>query len=346
MAIWNGIKYLQNQSAEELLDLLVPEGLSYPCHDESHDRWVLRNLSKTPQERKVAQFPCSHYHSQPIYASPSVTVGQFVAAHHLWCLLVEEYTLRSLTRFSDRLPALAGLARVFHTLFASRSKYVAGIWSGDILNGLLWRRKFSLDLELCGRRQLESAGSQSSCYRAPSFSWASLDSPVRFAVAQRNRLTGDNSYSIEILSFYSTPTSFNPLGEVSEGSLKIRARTIPLYRQLEKSAARLQRSPFDEITSLEPSDERILCVNIRNISHGYLGERPSASRQCLLLLPLGPGQDVYRRVGQLDVPIPDPPQPLIFTGVELNKDPELPNRTIDDSKPPYEGWEEKEITIV
>jgi hypothetical protein len=117
-----------------------------------------------------------------------VTVGQFVAAHHLWYLLVEEYTLRSLTRFSDRLPALAGLARVFQDLFASRSKYAAGILSGDMLNGLLWRRKFSLDLELCGRRQLEAAGSQSSCYQAPSFSWALLDSPVHFAVAQRNRL--------------------------------------------------------------------------------------------------------------------------------------------------------------
>lgn len=122
------------------------------------------------------------------------------------------------------------------------------------------------------------------------------------------------------MSFYSTPTSFNPLGEVSEGSLKIRARTIPLYRQLEKSASRLQRSPFDEITSLEPSDERVLCVNICSISHGYLGERPSASRQCLLLFPLGPGQDVYRRLGYLDVPIPDPPQLVIFAGVELNKD--------------------------
>jgi hypothetical protein len=354
MVIRNGIQYLQNQSAEELLDLLIPEGMSFPCHDEKHDGWVLRNLSKSPKERKIFQFPCTHYHSQPIYASPSVTVGQFVAAHHLWYLLVEEYTLRSLTRFSDRLPALAGLARIFQDLFGSRSKYVAGIWSGDILNGLVWRRRLPLKLELCGQRQLEVTGSQSPCYRAPSFSWASFDGPVRFAAAQRNRLTGDDCYSAEMLSFDSTPTSFNPLGEVSGGALKIRALTIPLYqiplhRQLEESDRHLQISPFDEITSLDPSDQRILCASIRNISHGYLGERPSISRDCLLLLPLGPSQYVYRRVGYLDVPIPEPPQPVFFAGAELFKELEnleLPERSIDYSKPPYEGWEEKDITIV
>jgi hypothetical protein len=148
--IRSGVQYLANPDAETLLDLLGPEGMSFPCHDEEHDRWVLRNLSKSPQERKVLQFPCSHYHEQPAYAPASVTACQFVSAHHLWYLLVEEYTSRTLTNISDKLPAVSGLASIFHNTFGPRSKYIAGIWPADLLNGLAWYQRNDLDgSQLC-----------------------------------------------------------------------------------------------------------------------------------------------------------------------------------------------------
>jgi hypothetical protein len=138
--IRNGVQYLHNQSSEDLLGLLGPEGLTAPCHDEDHLRWVLRNLSRSPKERKTTQYACNHYHPQPVYAPPNITVGQFIAAHHLWYLLIQEYTLRSLTKPGDKLPAVSGLATIFQSLFGMRSKYIAGIWSGGIINGLSWGR--------------------------------------------------------------------------------------------------------------------------------------------------------------------------------------------------------------
>ncbi|KAF2195708.1 HET-domain-containing protein [Zopfia rhizophila CBS 207.26] len=81
--------------------------------------------------REVVLQPCAHYHEQPKYATPNIIVGQF---------LIREYTRRSLTKETDRLPALSGLARVFEEALSPESKYVADIFSGDVLNGLLWTR--------------------------------------------------------------------------------------------------------------------------------------------------------------------------------------------------------------
>ena len=52
---------------------------------------VEKSFKNARRSGKLFQFPCSSYLSQLIYASPSVAVGQFVAAHHLWDLLVEEW---------------------------------------------------------------------------------------------------------------------------------------------------------------------------------------------------------------------------------------------------------------
>jgi hypothetical protein len=60
-----------------------------------------------------------------------------------------------------------------------RSKYIAGIWSGDIINGLSWERSDRKAEGTVKSRVVESA-SQGSHYRAPSFSWASANGPVRF----------------------------------------------------------------------------------------------------------------------------------------------------------------------
>ena len=51
----------------------------------------------------------------------------------------EQYSLRSLTKWQDKLPALSGVASVVqHSL---RSKYMAGLWELiDIIWGLLWGR--------------------------------------------------------------------------------------------------------------------------------------------------------------------------------------------------------------
>jgi len=54
----------------------------------------------------------------------------------IWHKLVEEYTVRSLTRDQDKLPALSGLAN----LVAEKTGdgYAAGLWKRNIIQDLFW----------------------------------------------------------------------------------------------------------------------------------------------------------------------------------------------------------------
>ncbi|KAH0537836.1 hypothetical protein FGG08_005449 [Glutinoglossum americanum] len=347
-AIRNGVQYLCNQNAEDLLGFLGPEAISAPCHDEEPLRWLLRNLSKSPKERKVLHFDCPHYHPQPVYVPSDVTVGQFTAAHSLWYLLVTEYTLRLLTRPSDRLPAVSGLARIFQNLFGTRSKSVAGIWSGDALNGLTWHRRTPIT-EDAGKGQIADSRPPNLCSSAPSFSWASVDCAVHFSAPRRNMLVGDESYSAEILSIDSTPLGHNPLGEVSGGLLRLRAWAIPLHRILdilEGRSERPRKSDFDRDGEAELSDKRILCISLRNISGGYLGETPSVVKQCLLLLPTDLGGETYRRVGYWEQTIIRTLPTLGIDLTDMVDDFDRLQKWVESITPSYEGWEMMEVTIV
>lgn len=100
-----------------------------------------------------------------------------------WARLVEDFTSRTLSRETDKMPAIAGLAAKFmehnHTK-ALRAKYLAGLWyykgiypfegkkypTSQLPLGLLWRRS--------GVDYMQSPAA----YRAPSWSWAALDGPV------------------------------------------------------------------------------------------------------------------------------------------------------------------------
>lgn len=100
-----------------------------------------------------------------------------------WARLVEDFTSRKLSHEMDKMPAIAGLATKFMEHSHAKApgvKYLAGLWDYKGINpfgghayptsqlplGLLWRRS---DVEYMR---------SPAAYRAPSWSWASLDGPV------------------------------------------------------------------------------------------------------------------------------------------------------------------------
>ncbi|KAJ2978812.1 hypothetical protein NQ176_g3612 [Zarea fungicola] len=85
--------------------------------------------------------------------------------------MVEDYSSRAITKGSDRLPALSGLAHA--TIESSKDVYMAGIWKSSLMEGLSW----------CGRQGAGSLGKHDE-YIAPSFSWASVVGPVLFPLYQ------------------------------------------------------------------------------------------------------------------------------------------------------------------
>ncbi|TVY49178.1 hypothetical protein LCER1_G007496, partial [Lachnellula cervina] len=79
-----------------------------------------------------------------------------------WYRLFENYCTRLLTFESDRLAAIAGIAKEIQR--QTNYSYKAGLWAEDIHTGLLWG--------------VNGRGERAAKYQAPSWSWASLDTKV------------------------------------------------------------------------------------------------------------------------------------------------------------------------
>ncbi|KAJ3574013.1 hypothetical protein NPX13_g4505 [Xylaria arbuscula] len=93
---------------------------------------------------------------------------------HQWCLIVESYTQTSLTKPSDKLIALAGVAQLMSLSqgpdpSTSPAKYTAGLFEQHLLLMLEWH----VDGGVFSRR--EPDGVRPPQYRGPSWSWISID---------------------------------------------------------------------------------------------------------------------------------------------------------------------------
>ncbi|KAF4992627.1 hypothetical protein FGRMN_7028 [Fusarium graminum] len=123
----------------------------------------------------------------------------------MWHDLLWEYGMRKLSKSSDKLPAISGLASIYARLL--NDEYVAGLWRSHLLEGLLWR---GLN---CRRVQ---------GYRAPSWSWASVDGiPAVDMLGNYKRLA-------EVLEVKVMLTGGNPYGGVTEARLRLKAPMEPL----------------------------------------------------------------------------------------------------------------------
>lgn len=129
--------------------------------------------------------------------------------HHSWRILVGEFTKRSLTAPEDKLRAIAGLAEEYQQLM--NDTYHAGLWKSELITEMMWRRNSLSDSGvLCVRPPK---------YRAPSWSWASVDGEVAI------RKSAVQPVKFEVLECTVHPLSnFAPFGEVGSGTLKVRAR--------------------------------------------------------------------------------------------------------------------------
>ncbi|THU89040.1 HET-domain-containing protein, partial [Dendrothele bispora CBS 962.96] len=132
-----------------------------------------------------------------------------------WVLVVSDYTRRSLTQKTDKLPAFAGIAEQFARIWHTRSgQYFAGLWEKHLLRDLLWFREpwsFGwLDDQPRPRPKV---------YLAPSWSWASVAGHVRVQppVDCPNNVCEILECKVTLMD------ERQPYGEVSSGWLKLSA---------------------------------------------------------------------------------------------------------------------------
>lgn len=111
------------------------------------------------------------------------------------------YTQRTLSFSTDKLPAISGLARAIQR--TTSADYVAGIWLQDLTRSLNWKPQD--DIKPCPPE-----------YRAPSFSWASIDSPICTPTAP-----DPLPDLISVVSWVVEPKRQDPLGEIKYASLTL-----------------------------------------------------------------------------------------------------------------------------
>jgi heterokaryon incompatibility protein (HET) len=127
-----------------------------------------------------------------------------------WKDIVEAYTKRNLTRSTDRLLALSGIAEKFIT--QAGCEYIAGLWKASLPSSLLWYtyKEWRSISHHCLVK-----------YIAPSWSWASVEGSIFFNPA------GPDSKNLraEVIEVKVIPALPNcPYGAVVGGFLTIRSR--------------------------------------------------------------------------------------------------------------------------
>jgi len=99
---------------------------------------------------------------QSISKNTPVNSGEFVAFRNAWWTIVSTYTGCDLTFGHDKLVAIAGIIRVIESRTGLTS--IAGHWKEFLLQDMLWKAVVS--------------AKRAQDYRAPSWSWASIDKHV------------------------------------------------------------------------------------------------------------------------------------------------------------------------
>lgn len=98
----------------------------------------------------------------------------------LWRHWVEIYSKMELTNQSDRLIALAGIAKLMSSILASRGisdQYIAGMWQKQMASQLLWHVNEGAGAQRQPNENTRPGGGDPVAYRAPTFSWASVETP-------------------------------------------------------------------------------------------------------------------------------------------------------------------------
>jgi hypothetical protein len=138
--------------------------------------------------------------------------------HWYWFSLVHDYSKRNLTYSSDKLVALSGLANAIKEIVGKA--YAAGLWEDNLNFDLLWKT-------------VGQSYPKPTSYRAPSWSWASVDGII--CSAEDTSLDGKFQYqdtlsqmsisqlaTIEFVEAVTASTDNNGTGQVLAGDLTIR----------------------------------------------------------------------------------------------------------------------------
>jgi len=200
-----------------------------------------------------------------------------------WHRIVEQYSIRDLTVSNDKLPAISGIASKIKD--ATSSRYLVGLWEHNLASDLLWSTSpaampdahyFALDT-----------------YRAPSFSWASLSTPVSFYTPDDDERRKFKP-SVTLVTSSISMAGLNPLGGVTNAAVTLRGPTIrALLCSTQREGMWEYALLIKGTSAIRISHDCLLVENITaaasNASEGtvrraHCGDKPSEFKAAVLCL--------------------------------------------------------------
>ncbi|CAG8954245.1 hypothetical protein HYFRA_00005865 [Hymenoscyphus fraxineus] len=154
------------------------------------------------------------YRSDPYLLVASLIKGGF-SDIDFWENTVKRYSQTSLTKESDKLPAISGIAKLVQS--HTNDRYLCGLWRKDIEKQLLWH--------IAGHNKADTY--RPHIYRAPSWSWASLNGPTVFYYCR----------AVKCIKFAVTDVSIVPSGldefsGIEFGSLRVRCESLRICQNV------------------------------------------------------------------------------------------------------------------
>jgi hypothetical protein len=153
-------------------------------------------------------------HDYSIWGGSSLAVPVSLSTRDDWAELVHLYTSMSLTDPNDRLIALSGIAKARAAKLGD--VYIAGMWLRDLAHQLLWHASD-------GRNYLnDSFNPRPAEYRAPSWSWASIERTVYI-----DHKTDDDQLLYHVDDISLTHATDDITGGITDGWLQLRGCLKP-----------------------------------------------------------------------------------------------------------------------
>jgi hypothetical protein len=190
-----------------------------------------------------------------------------------------DYSRRVATKATDRLVAVAGLAR--HLANTVKSRYLAGLWEVSVLQGLLWQT-----------RPVMKEGIKTHC--APSWSWASQEVETEWmsiGEGHGNFVPGCEYSRAHI----DLSNSSDLYGGVVSGTLTIRSKVVEIVVEVADERQRGVSASCEGVRGWVWLDENM------NLSDTRISAVPVLD-DVSLLVTKSSGSHTYRRVGLWRVP--------------------------------------------
>ncbi|KAE8448272.1 hypothetical protein EG329_009703 [Mollisiaceae sp. DMI_Dod_QoI] len=201
--------------------------------------------------------------------------GNFPDFHVSWASALTLYSMCRLTRETDKLIALSGIARTCHA--ALHDRYLAGIWESALPFCLLWARDHNT---YCHQPEV---------YLAPSWSWASVIGPLKFpphsAPDHIDLVETGAENLVSVVGVHVETAWGDPFGQVSGGWMRLSGPLWTIEVMNESSITSSTGSKISHYTWIHINNWKVYQEDFTKSRSGLRLDTESVNISCLHFMP-------------------------------------------------------------